>query len=131
MTFKKIFFFVFFILVLSVFFVQEVRGGDFCIWDSIIENQNSCIKSVEEDKLYLNEQNIYPTENGLFFLVNDSGDFMHLPNLFSDHKGCYIPFSRLDGLGEYRIEVRNKCPSCGQRYIIKCTNTDCPSKRKR
>lgn len=130
MFLKKCCFFFLSILVSSLSFAQQVNFEDSFEFKKIIENHNSCIKCIDENKLYLQEKNICPTQDGLFLVVNEAGDYVHLPSLLSDANGCYIHFSRTGLAGEKNIEVRNKCPSCGERYIVKCANKDCPSNKK-
>ncbi len=113
-----------FILVSSHSLAQEVNFEDVKQW-------SGCVKFADENRLYLNGEDIYPSDSGLFLVINNEGDFVRLTSLFSDHHGCYVNAPHAAFSGEKNVEVRNKCPSCGERYIVRCTNKDCPSYKKR
>lgn len=86
----------------------------------IILNENHCVSSYQEDKIYLNHENIYPMENGLFLDLNGV-ESIPLSNLNADSKGCWI--SKTLGW-EYPVPM--KCPECGAGYYYgKCKNPDC------
>jgi hypothetical protein len=122
-------------LIKKVFLSLSILGTSYALAQELnFEDElflSGCIKFVEEDKLYIEEDQIYPTPNGLFLLVNDGEDFLRIPALFSDNQGCYVHHSRHRLSEEKGVEVRNKCPSCGERYIVRCTNKDCPAYQKR
>lgn len=93
--------------------------------EKILLNENYCVHLYEEDKIYLNHENIYPMENGLFLDLNGI-ELIPLKNLNADSKGCWISRS----LGwEYPVPI--KCPDCGGgSYDGKCTNPECPRNKK-
>lgn len=104
--------------------------------DSVIEilvDADECIKGLEGNKLYLNEENIITTSEGIF-LVTDHFDPIPITNLFSDENGCYIKLSNeltaaiKEGLG-WDGTLINECPRCGNRYFLTCLNPICKLKK--
>lgn len=85
------------------------------ILHKIEANKNTCVSSRSEDRIYLNPDRIFPTEEGLYLNLNDV-DYVHLPILSSDRNGCYIPC----------VQIFNICPGCGYEYFVRCTRPDCP-----
>ncbi len=68
MNLKKIFSFLF-IVVTTLSFAQEenlILDEKFSALDMIMDNFSSCVKEVNENKLYIWEDRIYPSEQGLF-----------------------------------------------------------------
>ena len=129
MSLKKYVCLLFFTCIVSLA-AQDGKDRNLTTLEEIVTHQSSCVKCIENNRLYLQEKNIFPTEDGLFLLLNERGDYIHLSHLLSDNKGCYLPLLSSRFQNDYSIEVRNKCPSCGERYIVKCTNEKCPSNKK-
>ncbi len=104
------------ILASSIGFAQDaIDPIDNQIIDEIVANKNTCVVGYSEDRIYLNPNRIFPTEQGLYLNLNDA-DYVLLPTLNSDESGCYVPC----------INIFNKCPACKQEYFIVCRNPDCP-----
>jgi hypothetical protein len=78
-------------------------------------NKNVCVYGYSENRLYLNPNRIFPTEQGIYLNLNDV-DYVLLPTLNSDSSGCYLPC----------VQILNKCPGCGFDYFISCTRPECP-----
>lgn len=85
------------------------------LMDKIEANKNTCVYGYFEDKLYLNPDRIFPTEQGIYLNLNDE-DYVLLPTLNSDNSGCYLPC----------VQILNTCPGCGYEYFVSCTRPDCP-----
>lgn len=102
----------------------------------IIEADFSSIKCSVENKLYLNEENLIPTAQGI---VLTTGKFDPIPihQLFSDEYGCYLKISNelsksiQEGWSGWNGEVLNHCPGCGEKYFVICRNPHCPLKKER
>jgi hypothetical protein len=99
------------------------------ILEKIITNDAFCVKGYTEDKIYLCEDRIYPTTDGLFLALNEAGDFVPLSRLSSDASGCFVAVSS-DTL-RASLKILSDCPWCGKPYFIKCRNKDCPGKPKK
>ena len=89
------------------------------ILDKIEANKNICVYGYSEDRIYLNPNRIFPTEQGVYLNLNDV-DYVLLPTLNSDSNGCYLPC----------VQIFNICPGCGYEYFISCTRPDCPLVQK-
>ncbi len=109
----------FYVLATCTCFAHDVSDtSDDGIIHQIAANQNTCVIGVAEEKIYLNPNRIYPTEQGLYLNLNDV-DYVLLPSLNSDHNGCYVrPVCKR--------QILNICPGCGQQYFISCKNPNCP-----
>jgi hypothetical protein len=105
---KKLFFTL--IVVLSFGFVQG--------------SALSCVKAIEENKIYLLEDKIYLTDSGIYLEV-EQDEFILISHLQSDLFGCFIELPQLEEHLARNIEVLNKCPGCGWRYFLICDNPDC------
>jgi hypothetical protein len=104
------------VLVSSVCLAHEANTLiDNKVMDKIEANKNTCVYGYSEDRLYLNPNRIFPTEQGIYLNLNDV-DYVLLPTLNSDSSGCYLPC----------IDVLNTCPGCGYRYFVSCSRPDCP-----
>lgn len=104
------------ILASSIGFAQDaIDPIDDQIINEIVTNKNTCVVGCTEDRIYLNPDRLFPTEQGLYLNLNDA-DYVLLPTLNSDESGCYVPC----------INIFNKCPGCKQEYFIVCKNPDCP-----
>lgn len=90
----------------------------------VILANRSCVAAIEEEKVYLKTDRIYPTNEGLFIDLNGQ-DSVLLNTLNSDCNGCYVAAS------ETLIDVHKQCPDCGARYIVTCPNKNCPSKARK
>ena len=100
----------------SICFAQKATDTiDDGIIEQIVANKNRCVISCSEDRIYLNPNRIFPTEQGLYLDLNDA-DYILLPALNSDSQGCFVPC----------IDVLNTCPGCGLKYLISCKNENCP-----
>jgi hypothetical protein len=100
----------------SICFAHEAHYPlDNGIMDKIEANKNTCVCGYSEDRVYLNPNRIFPTEQGIYLSLNDV-DYVLLPTLNSDSNGCYLPC----------IEIFNKCPGCGYDYFISCSRPECP-----
>ncbi len=95
----------------------------------VIFDHPSCISGIQENRIYFQSDQIFPTEKGLFLKLHEGEDFVQLQHLYSDQFGCYINLPR-EKLDEIR-EILNKCPHCGQRYYAYCKNPECFSNKKR
>ena len=93
------------------------------VFEKIILNEAHCVIGYDNDKVYLSPENIHPTEGGLFLDIGNN-EYVHLIRLQSDSKGCWIPKVCKD------ISIYKPCPSCGQPYLIRCNNPECPSNKK-
>jgi hypothetical protein len=91
--------------------------------EQIIANRTTCVKEISDNKVYLREEKIYATPNGIFLILNEQGEYILIPELLSDLGGCFVQRSspRNDDI------IYNICPFCGRRYIISCKNPDCLS----
>lgn len=85
-------------------------------------HQLNCVRKIYLDKIYLNENNLHITECGIFVDLTNEGNYVSLPELYSDASGCFVPI-RADIPGIYGI-----CPSCGgTTFLGGCGNSSCPS----
>ena len=113
----------FYVLATCTCFAQEAT--DVCddeVIHQIVANHNTCVIGYAEEKIYLNPNRIYPTEQGLYLDLNDI-DYVLLPSLNSDFNGCYVrPVS--EALTKHPI--LNTCPGCGREYFLTCKNENCP-----
>ena len=104
------------ILASGVGFAQDTIDSPVSgIIDEIVANKNTCVVGSSKDRIYLNPNRIFPTEQGLFLNLNDT-DYVLLPTLNSDCQGCFIPV----------IQVLPICPGCGGEYFLSCDNPKCP-----
>ena len=93
-----------------------------------IINYPNCIKEISGNKIYLNTDSIYISDNGLHLILNEQGDTACIQELYSDDAGCFVSVNIT--AGQY-VEVRRECPHCHQMYIGWCKNPDCPFKKNR
>lgn len=124
-TLKNLLFFVCILCLPTLTSAQEVEASEMLI-EKILLNEDHCVSSYEEDRIYLIPTNIYPMENGLFLDLNGVETVL-LSHLNSDAKGCWIP-STLMYIEPYPKPII--CPYCSKGYFVKCTNPECPSKKK-
>jgi hypothetical protein len=104
-------------------FAQEVDDIlDDGIMSEIVANKNTCVVGSSEDRIYLDHNRIFPTEQGLYLNLNDV-DYILLPALNSDSNGCYLPVRS-------PVNILNDCPGCGRKYFVTCKNPDCPLVRR-
>lgn len=109
------------ILISSICFAQEeVDNLDVGIIDAIIANRNTCVVGNSEDKIYLDPNRIFPSEQGLYLQLNNNNEFILLPNLNSDGNGCFVLAA------DRHPEIFNTCPGCGRKYFVSCNWPDCP-----
>ncbi|MBA3957786.1 MAG: hypothetical protein H0X51_05255 [Parachlamydiaceae bacterium] len=94
--------------------------------EQIFANQDSFVKKVNDNKVYLQEERIYWDEDNIFLLLNEKGDLAALPSLESDCNGFFISlnFNRLD-------PYLNTCSGCGRKYLVVCQNPECTLKQRR
>ena len=90
------------------------------ILQQIIVYEDLCVERIEDEKIYLQHNRIFPTSNGIYLKI-DEVNFILLNNISSDTKGCYI---------EARIPILNTCRHCQRSYFVRCTNPDCPGKKR-
>ena len=90
----------------------------------IMLNENHCVHSYQEGRIYLRHENIYPMEDGLFLDLNGTEN-IPLSGLNADSRGCWIPNVLVN-----RYLIPQKCSECGRGYYVKCTNPDCPLNKK-
>jgi hypothetical protein len=116
-----------FLFILTTFlFLSQQRGYAFDseanTYAQILANESYCVKGYDNDKVYLNPENIHTTDQGLLIEVQE-GLYMPLSYLQADNTGCYIPMAT-------GFEIFNKCPQCGESYFVTCRNPNCPSNQK-
>jgi len=109
-------------------FAQDNNSVNNGLYELILDHP-SCIAGIQENRIYFQADQIYPTENGLFLQLDQGRDFVQLQHLFSDRFGCYIhlPKERVEQVKE----ILNRCPHCGEKYYAYCKNPECPSNKKR
>jgi hypothetical protein len=112
------------------FSCQNVESSFCCVEiGKIFNHQSNCVKKIEEGKIYLNESQILPTSEGLFLVLSEEVECVHLPQLFSDSSGCFIPSPEMG----YSDIARSKmiCPRCGWSgyFMGHCKNEDCELNR--
>ena len=104
------------ILASSIGFAQEANDAiDSRIIGEIVANKNTCVVGCSKDRIYLNPNRIFPTEQGIYLNLNDA-DYILLPTLNSDSQGCFVPV----------VQILPICPGCHQEYFLSCTNQNCP-----
>lgn len=117
----------FFALFITIFLVLTQAAIATTIseesFTQIIRNEAYCVKDYDHDKIYLNSENLYPTNEGLLLDLN-GGEYILIPALQSDNTGCWVPITHKN------IEILNKCPLCGRRYFVRCKNPECPSNKQ-
>ena len=101
----------------------------------IIENGASCVKEIKANKIYLKNDCIFISETGVYALLNDSSDYAYIPELCTDADGCFIHVELMSRNGpqmnnDQANHFKKTCPGCGTRYVIFCTNQDCPLKKR-
>ncbi len=99
---------------------EENNPIDNGLMDKIEANKYTCVSGCSEDRVYLNPNRIFPTEQGMYLNINDV-DYVLLPTLNSDSNGCYLPC----------VQIFNICPGCGNEYFISCSRSDCPLVQKK
>jgi len=101
--------------------------------EAIIQNKESCVQEINEDRIYLLEDKIYPSEDGLFLLLNEDQEFLRLMTLYSDYQGSFVKCnpSYQSTISEPWIKVFNDCPYCGYEYVIRCRRPECPNNKKK
>lgn len=106
-------------------FFQSVIANniDEQFFHEIFQNSQYCVKSYDEEKIFLKSENLHFTEEGLVLDLNGF-DYIALPYILSGSNGSYI--MRADRM----LEVLNTCPLCGKKYFVRCRNPDCPSNKK-
>lgn len=98
----------------------------------ILENATSCIRAYDENKIYLKEEMIFPTSEGIYVLLNEKGEYARIPLLRSDQSGCFLEYGHGKAMG-YSVKVTSKCPFCEWERLsgaFKCKNPDCSSNKK-
>ncbi len=115
----------FFVSLMMLFFSYSTLEAlpdetDDALIAEIVANDYSCVAGYSGEKIYLNPAKIVPSSQGLFLNLKDQ-EYVVLPMLYSDEYGCYITPT---------IRAASKCPNCGESYIAKCTNPNCPGKQK-
>lgn len=94
--------------------------------DALLEEiaaiDQDCIRGCIDNKVYLNPEKIIPSDQGLFLNVQNE-HYLHLPMIYSDEYGCYIT-------PMLSLRPSRDCPNCGQSYIGRCRNPDCPGNAK-
>jgi len=109
------------IFISSISFADEASNSiDNEVMDKIEANKNICVSGYSEDRVYLNPNRIFPTEEGVYLNLNDV-DYILIPTLNSDSSGCYIPC----------VDVFNYCPGCGHKYFVSCSRPECPLVQKK
>jgi len=114
-----IFFIVGFFTLTQVLFSHELTEE---VFEQIMGHEAYCVKDYDQDKIYLNAENIYPTDEGMF-LDLDGYNSIALVGLHSDSQGCWVPNVYRD------VGIFKKCPLCGKKYFVVCTNPECPSNK--
>lgn len=94
-------------------------ANDDALLHFILSNENMCVREYDNDKIYLNEDVVIPTKNGIILSVN--GFSISVNELHSDGTGMYVNSSRRD--------IYKPCPGCSRPYFLWCTNPDCPLKK--
>jgi len=81
-------------------------------------NENEVVDHYNEDKIYVKPEKIYPTSRGIYLNLTEQ-EFIFIPNLSSDDKGCYVEC----GL---RAKTTRTCPGCEREYFYGgCKNAEC------
>ena len=57
--------------------------------DKIIQNERFCVRKYEENKIYINSQNIIVSDEGIFIDLNGFDSFP-FPNVQSNADGCFL-----------------------------------------
>lgn len=99
--------------------------------EAILENAHSCVKFEDDKKIYLQEEKIFPTSQGVLVLLNANGEYVQIPILRSDGLGCFVE-KVSQSPDEFDRRVTHPCPVCGTRILsggFKCRNADCPSNK--
>jgi len=90
----------------------------------ILTIKESWVREMNEDKLYVYSEQIYPSDQGIFLHVGND-QFIEIPTLYSDANGCYV-LAR-------SIKITKPCPLCGFERLsgaFPCKNPECPSNKK-
>lgn len=114
----------FLLAITSLCFGNQAGEEKLGILQEILNNHHTCVKSFAEDRVYLMSENIRATENGVFLILNEGGDFIQIPQLLSDVSGCYV------AVPSDSFEIFNRCPDCGESYFVVCRNPRCPRNKK-
>ncbi|MDN3507208.1 MAG: hypothetical protein P0S96_08280 [Simkaniaceae bacterium] len=127
-----------FIFIIASLFGFAQGNADDCDEAAIeiIEADLSSVKGSTGNKLYLNEENLSPTAQGI---VLSTGQFetISIRHLYSDEHGCYLKISDelsrsiQEGWSGWNGNVLNTCPGCGLKYFVLCDNPDCHLKQER
>ena len=56
---------------------------------NVLENEYHCVHKIDNDKIYINPENIFPTTQGVFINLNGY-DHILAPQISSDLAGCFI-----------------------------------------
>jgi hypothetical protein len=79
--------------------------------EHFFESETYSIIKIDPEKVYLNENRIHVSRDGIFLLLDDEENFIKLSSLFSDDNGCFI-LNYQEKLG-HRIQIYNNCRRCG------------------
>ena len=87
------------------------------------ENEEAYISMRNEGRVYLREENLIITNQGMYLCLADRG-LWPLNPVILDSQGYYIEEERT-------IDVLNTCKWCGKKYFITCKNPECPNPYKK
>lgn len=92
-------------MALSLFILPMIASTSFTFGESIdtqtesellnliLDNKEYCTQVIEEEKIYLKPDQIFPTEDGIFLRINQF-DLVKISPVFSDELGCYIEIDK-------------------------------------
>ena len=119
------YFLLFFLIILTgIFPFEQVQVEDH-LMQKIKQNSHYCVHRFEEDKIFINPQNILLSEEGLFLDLNGH-EYCALPFLQSNANGCFLSISPMLGC-QRKKESKGPCPNCNESTASdgKCWNSEC------
>ncbi len=107
--------------IFGLFATLNVFSNESSLVEALSFNENACVHHYDDEKIYLKEDIIKVTQQGIFLIIN--GNLIPLETLHSDNQGVFIYAS----VSKHRLK---KCRGCGEYYTFWCTNPNCPLKQK-
>jgi hypothetical protein len=85
----------------------------------IMENQDSCVKEISGNKIYLKTDHIFISEKGIYVILNEAGDYAFIPEVCTDETGCFIQVDLKSRVSRGAADnYKRTCLGCGWKYFI-------------
>ena len=91
-------------------YIQSVH-----VVQKIKQNEQYCVKKYEQEKIFLNPENISITNEGLILRVN-SYESIPIPFLQSNNEGCFISIKIEPKMNIIKERLPWSCDRCGYQW---------------